>query len=121
MVAEGAEATSDQRPAGLLHGRGKVVAREFQKGLVAGVRLAVTIIVLILAMEIVFVVFHANPQNTIVQHVSTWARHLAGPAKDLFTPKSIKVRTAANYGAAIVFYLVAGNVLARLLGRGLSS
>ena len=118
---ETAEATSNERPTGLLHGRGKVIAREFQKGLVAGVRLAVTVIVLILALEIVFVVFHANPHNTLVQHVSDWARHLAGPAKDLFTPKNEKTRTAANYGAAIVFYLAAGNVLARLLGRGLSS
>ena len=116
-----AEATSDQRPAGLLHGRGRVVAREFQKGLVAGVRLATMIVVLILAMQIVFVVFHANPHNTIVQHVSDWAHHLAGPAKDLFTPKNIKTRTAANYGAAIVFYLVVGNVAGRLVGRGLSS
>jgi len=116
-----AEATSDERPAGLLHGRGKVVAREFQKGLVAGTRLAVMVIVGILALEIVFVVFHANAQNTIVQHVSDWAHHLAGPAKDLFTPKNVKTRTVANYGAAIVFYLVAGNVVARLLGRGLSS
>lgn len=116
-----AEATSDERPAGLLHGRGKVVAREFQKGVVAGVRLSVTIVVLILALEIVFVVFHANVHNTIVQHIGTWSRHLAGPAKDLFTPKNVKARTAANYGAAIVFYLVAGNVAARLLGRGLPS
>jgi hypothetical protein len=116
-----AEATAEERPAGLLHGRGKVVAREFQKGLVAGVRLAVTVVVLILALTIVFVVFHANPHNTIVQHLSDWSRHLAGPAKDLFTPKNIKTRTAANYGAAIAFYLVAGNVAARLLGRGLSS
>ena len=116
-----AEATSNDRPAGLLHGRGKVIAREFQKGLVAGVRLAVTIIVVILALQIVFVVFHANAHNTLVQHVSTWAHHLAGPAKDLFTPKNVKTRTAANYGAAIVFYLVAGNVAARLLSRGLPS
>jgi TRAP-type uncharacterized transport system fused permease subunit len=121
VVAEGAEATSDERPAGLLQGRGKVVAREFQKGLVAGVRLAVTVVVVILALEIVFVVFHANAQNTIVEHISDWSRHLAGPAKDLFTPKNVKTRTAANYGAAIVFYLVAGNVAARLLGRGLPS
>jgi TRAP-type uncharacterized transport system fused permease subunit len=113
--------TSDERPAGLLHGRGKLVAREFQKGLVAGVRMAVTIIVLILALEIVFVVFHANVHNTLVQHVSSWSGHLAGPAKDLFTPKNIKTRTAANYGAAIVFYLAAGHVAARLLGRGLPS
>ena len=120
-MAEVAERPTDERPVGFLHGRGKVVAREFQKGLVAGVRVAVTVVVLILALEIVFVVFHANAHNTIVQHVSTWARHLAGPAKDLFTPKSIKVRTAANYGAAIAFYVVAGNVLARLLGRGLAS
>ena len=116
-----AEATTEQRPAGLPHGRGKVVAREFQKGLVAGVRLAVTVIVLILALEIVFVVFHANAHNTIVQHISDWAGHLAGPAKDLFTPKNVKTRTAANYGAAIVFYLFAGRVAERLLGRGLSS
>jgi hypothetical protein len=116
-----AEATSDERPADLLRKRGKVVAREFQKGLVAGVRLATTVIVLILALEIVFVVFHANPHNTLVQHISTWARHLAGPAKDLFTPKNVKTRVAANYGAAIVFYLFAGRVAERLLGRGLSS
>ena len=116
-----AETTSDERRAGLLHGRGKVIAREFQKGLVAGVRLTVTIIVLILALEIIFVVFHANVHNTLVQHISSWSRHLAGPAKDLFTPKNIKTRTAANYGAAIVFYLAAGNVAARLLGRGLTT
>ncbi len=120
-MAETAEATSEERPAGLLHGRGKVVAREFQKGLVAGVRLALAIVVLILALGIVFVVFHANAHNSIVQHVGSWSRHLAGPAKDLFTPKSAKTRVTVNYGAAIVFYLAAGNIAARLLGRGLSS
>ena len=121
MVAEVAETTSDQRPAGLLRGRGQVVAREFQKGLVAGVRLATSIVVLILALAIVFVVFHANAHNSIVQHITSWARHLAGPAKDLFTPKNIKTRVAVNYGAAIVFYLAAGNIAARLLGRGSTS
>jgi hypothetical protein len=121
VVAEVAERPTDERPVGFLHGRGKVVAREFQKGLVAGVRVAVTVVVLILALEIVFVVFHANVHNTIVQHISEWSRHLAGPAKDLFTPKNVKTRTAANYGAAIVFYLFAGRLAERLLGRGLSS
>jgi hypothetical protein len=81
------------------------------------VRLVVTIIVLIIVVGIVFVLLKANPTNSIVSQVHDWARSLAGPFDGMFSFHSADVAIAVNWGIAAVVYLLAGGLIARLIGR----
>jgi hypothetical protein len=81
------------------------------------VRLVVTIIVLIIVVGIVFVLLNANPTNTIVSQVHDWARSLAGPFDGMFNFRSADVAIAVNWGIAAVVYVLAGGLIARLIGR----
>jgi hypothetical protein len=71
------------------------------------VGLASVVAAVILVLYIVLIVFKANPKNVIVHDVKDIARPLAWIFKDLFTPKSLRVRVLVNYGIAAIVYLVA--------------
>jgi hypothetical protein len=86
-------------------------------GLLAGlVGLASLVAALILVLYIVLVEFKANPRNVIVRDVKDIARPLAWVFKDLFTPKSLRVRVLVNYGIAAIVYLLVGRLIVRVLG-----
>jgi hypothetical protein len=89
-------------------------AAELAAGLVG---VAATVICVLLALHIAFVVFSANDDNAIVSTVNGWADWFAWRFHDMFVPKDERVRVLVNYGIAAVVYLIAGRVVAGLIRR----
>ena len=81
------------------------------------VQLVVSIVVLIIVVGILLVVLKANPANSIVSEVHSWARWLAGPFDGMFSFHSANVAIAVNWGIAAIVYLCIGGLIMRLLGR----
>lgn len=81
------------------------------------VHLVVSVVVLIIVVGIVLVLLKANPTNSIVSQVHDWARWLAGPFDGIFSFHNARVAIAVNWGIAAVVYLIAGGLIARLIGR----
>jgi hypothetical protein len=82
------------------------------------VGLASVVAAVILVLYIVLVVFKANPRNVIVRDIRHVARPLAWVFKDLFTPKSYRLRVLVNYGIAAIVYLLVGRLIVRVLNLG---
>ena len=80
------------------------------------VRLVVSIVVLIIVTGILLVVLKANPTNSIVSEVHSWARWLVGPFDGMFSFHSANDAVAVNWGIAAVVYLFVGTLIARLIG-----
>jgi len=70
---------------------------------------------LVIALGIVFVVLDANLHNGIASTIHGLAVALVAPFKNLFHPGSAKLTVAVNWGVALVFYLLVGWLIARLL------
>ena len=81
------------------------------------VHLVVSVVVLIIVAGIVLVLLKANPTNSIVAHIHDWARWLVGPFDGIFSFDNARVAIAVNWGIAAVVYLIAGGLIARLIGR----
>jgi hypothetical protein len=117
------EAGQDGRPVEVPRRQGRREARGagvFGEGvglLVRVVQLVVSIVVLIIVAGILLVVLKANPANSIVSEVHSWARWLAGPFDGIFSFHSANAAIAVNWGIAAVVYLCAGGLIMRLLGR----
>lgn len=79
------------------------------------VRLITTVVGLILAVGIVFVLLKATPSNTIVSHVHDWAHWLATPFNGLFHLHSVRGTTALNWAIALLVYMLVGHLIARFL------
>jgi hypothetical protein len=77
----------------------------------------VGVVVLIIVAGILLVVLKANPANSIVSQVYDWASSLAGPFDGIFSFRSASAAIAVNWGIAAVVYLLAGGLVARLVGR----
>jgi hypothetical protein len=80
------------------------------------VQFVVSIVVLIIVAGILLVVLDANPTNSIVSEVHSWAHSLAGPFDGMFSFHSANTAIAVNWGIAVVVYLFAGVLIARLIG-----
>ena len=80
------------------------------------VQLVVSIVVLIIVAGILLVVLKANPANSIVSEVHSWAHSLAGPFDGMFSFRSANVAIAVNWGIAAAVYLLVGVLIARLIG-----
>ncbi|MGH3380143.1 MAG: hypothetical protein ACRDP6_35970 [Actinoallomurus sp.] len=76
-----------------------------------------TIICVLLALHIAFVVFSANDDNTIVRTVNDWAGWFAWRFHDIFVPKDERVGALVNYGIAATVYLIVGRVVSGLIRR----
>lgn len=79
------------------------------------VQAIVGIIVLILVAGIVFVLFKANPANSIVSDIHNAARWLAGPFDGIFSLHNVQDTVAINWGLAAVVYAAIGVLIAHLL------
>jgi hypothetical protein len=86
--------------------------------LVRVVQLVVSVVVLVIVAGVLLVVLKANPANSIVSEVHSWARWLAGPFDGMFSFHSPNVAIAVNWGIAAIVYLCVGGLITRLLGRG---
>jgi hypothetical protein len=80
------------------------------------VQFVVSIVLLIIVAGILLVVLKANPANSIVSEVHSWARWLAGPFDGMFSFRNANTAVAVNWGIAAVVYLFAGVLVARLIG-----
>ena len=100
-------------------GRRETSARAFEQGaslLVRVVQLVVSIVVAIIVAGILLVVLKANPTNSIVSEVHSWAHWLVGPFDGMFSFHSTNTAIAVNWGIAAVVYLFVGVLIARLIG-----
>jgi hypothetical protein len=79
------------------------------------VALVLSIVVLIIAAGILLVVLKANPANSVVSEVHSWAHWLAGPFDGMFSFHSANTAIAVNWGIAAVVYLIVGGLIVRLL------
>jgi hypothetical protein len=80
------------------------------------VQLILSIVVAIIIAGILLVVLEANPANSVVSEVHSWAHWLAGPFDGMFSFHSANTAVAVNWGIAAVVYLFVGVVIVRLLG-----
>jgi len=81
------------------------------------VQLVVSVVVLIIVAGILLVVLKANPANSIVAEVHSWARWLAGPFDGMFSFHSANAAIAVNWGIAAAVYCGVGGLIMQLLGR----
>jgi hypothetical protein len=81
------------------------------------VQFVLSVVVLIIVAGILLVVLKANPANSIVSEVHSWAHSLAGPFNGMFSFHSANTALAVNWGIAAVLYLFVGGLIARLIGR----
>jgi hypothetical protein len=81
------------------------------------VQLVAGVVVLIIVAGILLVVLKANPTNTVVSDVHSWARSLAGPFDGIFSFRNAHTAIAVNWGIAAVVYLLVAGLITRLLGR----
>jgi hypothetical protein len=94
-------------------------ARAFGQGaslLARAVQLVVSIVVAIIVAGILLVVLKANPANSIVSEVHSWAQWFAGPFDGMFSFHSANDAIAVNWGIAAAVYLFVGVAIARLIG-----
>ena len=116
------EVDTDGRPVRVSRRQGRregAGVRAFGQGvglLVRAVQLVVSLVVLIIVAGILLVVLKANPANSIVSEVHSWARWLAGPFDGMFSFHSANDAIAVNWGIAAVVYLFVGVLIARLIG-----
>jgi hypothetical protein len=79
------------------------------------IMLAALAMAVIVGAHIVFVFLTANPANDIVSTDASWSDTLAGWFRDMFTPHDYKLGVFLNYGLAVIFYLVVGGILRRVV------
>jgi hypothetical protein len=96
---------------------GAGVIAAFGTGVARLIRLAVLVVVLIIALAIAFKVLGANSHNTIVSAVHDGGKALAKPFDDMFKIDGANATLALNWGIALVVYLVIGLAVARFVAR----
>lgn len=69
---------------------------------------------LLLVLAIAFLVLPTNHDNGVVSTVLSWADHVAGPLKDVFTSDDPDHQKIYNYGLAAVVYFVLAAVVGKL-------
>jgi hypothetical protein len=80
-------------------------------------RLVFLVLALVLVVGVLFTLLPTNKSNTVVSNGLDLAKQVAGPFKDVFSPKSPKKAITANYGLAAVVYVVLAQICAKF-GRG---
>lgn len=81
------------------------------------IRLAATIVFLIIAAGVVLRLVGANASNSIVHDIHSVGSTLVGPFKNVFTVKNAKESIALNWGLAAVVYLIVGHLIASFIAR----
>lgn len=81
------------------------------------VRTVASVIGGLIVVHAVFVLFEANPANTLVEFTAGIRDAFGGFTEDLFQPSDPKVGEAINDGLAALIWVVVGNVVSKLLVR----
>jgi hypothetical protein len=86
--------------------------------LARAVRLVVGVVVLVIVIGGVLFVLSANPSNAIVRDIHDVASTLVGPFKNVFSIAGHpKMTLVANWGLAVLVYLIVGGLIASLIAR----
>jgi uncharacterized membrane protein len=93
-----------------------MVARVFSL-LAAAVRLIASVIAALIIVHAVFVLFEANPANTLVTFTAGVRDSFGWFTKDLFSTSTPKFGEAINDALAGVVYVVLGNLVSKLIVR----
>jgi hypothetical protein len=104
--------------------RGEAAARRFRAAgqggsslLARAVRLVAASVVLVVGLGVLFALLKANATNGVVSEIHGWGRWLVGPFNGMFSLHTARAGIAVNWSIAAVIYLVAGGLIARLIGR----
>ena len=81
------------------------------------VRVVCSVIAALIVIHAVFVLFEANPDNLLVHFTAGWRDTFGWFTKNLFTPSDPKIAEAINDGLAALIWVVAGNLLSKLIVR----
>jgi hypothetical protein len=81
------------------------------------IRVAASLVALLIVGAIVLRIAGANGANVIVRDIHDAAGALVGPFKTVFHVKSAKESIALNWGLAAVVYVIVGHALASLIAR----
>jgi hypothetical protein len=111
--------TSSSQRAGLhaLAARGRSALRKTSNTAARIVAWAATLAALLIVLGIVFTIFNANPTNGIVARLMSIDRTLLHPFGEMFTPQNPQTKVLVNWGIGAAVYVLAGQLVARLLGR----
>lgn len=116
----GAPASRERAPADSgsspgIAARGAMAFGSLMLALARLVRLATSVVVLLIVAAIVLRLLNANPANTIVHDLHTVASTLVGPFSNVFSISRPKVSMAVNWGLAALVYAIVGGLIARLI------
>jgi hypothetical protein len=75
----------------------------------------VAVVSAIIILAIIFVAADASTGNAIVSHVDEWANTLTSPFHGIFHVSSHTGTIALNYGLAVIVYVIAAELVVRLL------
>ena len=81
------------------------------------VRVVCSVIAALIVVHAVFVLFEANPANPLVTFTAGWRDTFGWFTKNLFTPSDPKIAEAVNDGLAALIWVLAGNLLSKLIVR----
>jgi hypothetical protein len=81
------------------------------------VRVVCSVIAALIVVHAVFMLFEANPDNLLVGFTAGWRDTFGWFTKNLFTPSDPKIAEAINDGLAALIWVVAGNLLSKLIVR----
>jgi hypothetical protein len=81
------------------------------------VRAVCAVIAALIVIHAVFVLFEANPANSLVSFTAGWRDTFGWFTKDLFTPSDPKIAEAINDGLAALIWVVVGSLLSKLVVR----
>src|SRR3954469_7006428 len=93
-----------------------MIARVFSL-LAAAVRLIASVIAALIIVHGVFVLFEANPANTLVTFTAGVRDSFGWFTKDLFSTSTPKFGEAINDALAGVIYVVLGSLVSKLITR----
>ncbi len=81
------------------------------------VRVVCSVIAALIVVHAVFVLFEANPANPLVGFATGWRDTFGWFTRDLFAPSDPEIAEAVNDALAALIWVVAGNVVSKLLVR----
>ncbi|SOC47334.1 hypothetical protein SAMN05660748_0761 [Blastococcus aggregatus] len=81
------------------------------------VRVVASVIAALIVAHAVFVFFEANPTNPLVEFTAGIRDSFGWFTKDLFQPSDAKVGETINDALAALIWVVAGNLISKLIVR----
>jgi hypothetical protein len=79
------------------------------------VRVVCSLIATLIVVHAVFILFEANHTNPLVEFTAGVRDTFGWFTKDLFAPSDPKIAEAVNDGLAALIWVVAGNLLSKLI------